>query len=471
MPSERLIELRPGKGLDSGLYPSAEAAAGAIWRTGLNMWFRPLGVHHAPGRQFITKVIGRQPQAAAQAFTQAGVRRLYFEDLGVVNYWEGANPFQIGAISSAGSPDFETWGDWLLATDNVGNIQIWKNAGALATIADAATQFARAKLLRRMAQHVLAISTNVLPTGFHWCSADNPEVWTPSATNSARNLNVRNLDSEIVAAEPLGAGLALYSKETMILVRYVGPTQWFGTPTQALSGIGAVSRKAIVPFGNFNFGLSRAGIFKTDGSSFQYIDRPAFDIWLQENVNWALADSVASYYDEVLNMAVWSVPLMDGTRTAVAVDPKLNSSSVLTRDPERLTYLDGNFGIGLERQIFDFPIIGKEDGMYYTSKSGTLMGNFTLTSHLMDAGAPDIFKSWDYAIMTGNISNANQVRFGFVDEPNVSAIEWTPWQLITTQGTAFGPRESVYLAIDIKGTQEFRMSSLTVMGEKAGQVN
>lgn len=471
MPSEKLIELRPGKGLDSGLYPSAEASAGVVWRDGINVWFRPLGIHQAPGRQLAVPVISRQPQAAAQAFTQAGARRLYFDDLGIVNYWEGVGTTAIGNLSTVGNPDFETWGDWLLATDNVDPIKIWKNTGALATITDAATQFSKAKILRRIAQHVLAISTNILPTGFHWCTADNPEIWTPSTANSARNLNVRNLDSEIIAAEALGAGLAIYSRETMMLVRYVGPTQWFGTPTQALTGIGAVSRKSIVPFGNFNFGMSRAGIFKTDGSSFQYIDRPAFDTWLQENVNWSLANTIASYYDEILNMAVWSVPKLDGTRVAVAVDPKQNSSSILQRDPERFTYLDGDFGIALERQIFDYPIIGKTDGMYFTSKSGTLVGNFDLTSHLMDAGEPGMFKSWDFAFMSGNISSTSQIRFGFANEPKTSSIEWLPWQFITGQAIPFGPRESVYMAMEMKGTGEFRMSSLVVMGEKAGQVS
>jgi hypothetical protein len=239
VPSEKLIELHPGKGLDSGLYPSAEASAGAVWRTGLNVWFRPLGIHQAPGKEKLISVTDRQAQAAIQTFTQSGLKRLYFEDFGAVRLWDlgSGTPAGtvIGNVSATGSPDFETWGDWLLITDNTTNIQIWKNTGMAIVIADASTQFGKAKLLRRMAQHVLAISTDVLPTGFHWCTADNPEIWTPAATNSARNLNIRNLDSEIVAAEPLGAGLALYSKETMLVVRYIGPTQWFGTPTQALT--------------------------------------------------------------------------------------------------------------------------------------------------------------------------------------------------------------------------------------------
>jgi hypothetical protein len=217
--------------------------------------------------------------------------------------------------------------------------------------------------------------------------------------------------------------------------------------------------------------MSRAGIFKTDGSSFQYIDRPAFDTWLQENVDWAAANTVAGYYDEVLNMAVWAVPLLGGTRIAVAVDPKLNSSSIIQRDPERFTYLNGDFTVGLERQIFDFPIIARADGMYYTSKTGTLAGNFTLTSHLIDAGAPELFKSWDFAFLSGKITPSTQIRFGFANEPNLAGVEWTPWTTITGQSVPFGPRESIYLALEINGTADFRLSSLVIMGEKAGQVN
>lgn len=473
MASTKLLEFRPGKGLDSGLNPSAEEASGAVWREGNNVWFRETAIEHLLGRLRVVSSISRQSQTLAQAFTQAGARRLYFEDLGIINYWEGAGSVVIGNLASVGDYDLETWGDWLLATDGVGNLQIWKNTGTFGTVGDSASQFARCKIIKKLAQHLIVYNTNVFPTGFHWCSASNPDLWTPAQTNSARNLTIRNLDSEIIAVEPIGAAHAVYSKNTMMLVRYVGPDQWFGTPDQAIQGIGAVSKKSIVSNGNFNYGISRAGMFATDGNSFTPIDRPAIDKWLQENVDWSLASTIAGYFDERLGLAIWSLPMLSGGRRSIGMDPKTRAvtTEAIYLSRKSFSMLDVNFGSGLGREIFDYPIISLTDGIYYASLSNTLAGNFSITSHLHDAGEPEYFKTWDYVIITGKISPSSQIRLGYTNEPDKDTIEWTDWQAITSSRVPFAPRESVYIAIDLKATEGFSCSALLVYGEKAGSVN
>jgi hypothetical protein len=473
MASTKLMELRPGKGLDSGLNPSAEEAAGAIWREGNNVWFRETAIEHLLGRSRIVSSISRQSQALAQAFTQAGARRLYYEDLGIINYWEGAASVVIGNLSPAGDYDLETWGDWLLATDGIANLQLWENTGTFATAGDSASQFARCKIIKKLAQHVIAYNTNVFPTGFHWCSASNPKLWTPSQTNSARNLTIRNLDSEIVGVEPLGAAHAVYSSNTMMLVRYVGPDQWFGTPDQAIQGVGAVSNKSTISNGNFNYGISRAGMFATDGNSFTPIDRPALDKWLQENVDWDRKSTIAGYFDERLGLAIWSLPMISGGRRSIGMDPRTRAvtTEAIYLSRKSFTMLDANFGAGLGREIFDYPIVSLTDGIYYASLSNTLAGNFAITSHLQDAGEPAYYKLWDYVIIPGKISSTAQIRLGYADEPKKEIIEWTAWQNITSSRVAFAPRESVYLAIDLKATEGFNCSGIFVYGEKAGSVS
>lgn len=473
MASTKLIELRPGKGLEGGVNPSAEEASGAVWRDCNNAWFRETAVEHALGRQRIIPSISRQSKALAQAFTQAGVRRLYYEDLGIINRWEGVSASVIGNLSSTGDYDLEPWGDWLLATDSQNNLKIWKNTGTFSTITDAATQFARCKIVRKLAQHLIAYNTDVFPTGFHWCSASNPDLWTPSTTNSARNLSIRNLDSEIMAVEPIGAAHAVYSKNTMMLVRYVGPDQWFGTPDQALQGVGAVSRSSVVSNGNVNYGISRAGMFATDGNSFTPIDRPAIDKWLQDNVDWNLADTIAGYFDERLGLVIWTLPLLAGGRKSIGMDPRTRSvtTEAIYLSRKSFTMLDVDFGAGLGREIFDYPVVSLADGIYFASLSTLLAGNFTLTSHLQDAGAPEFFKSWDYLILSGRIDPSSQIRLGYADEPSVNAIQWSDWQLITSSRVPFTPRESVYLAIDLKASANFKCSGITVFGEKMGSIN
>lgn len=464
MPAEKFIDIKPRQGLDSGLIPSAEPAEGMIWRDGKNAWFRDLTLEHTPGTQFLVANIGQSARALAQAFGSNGTRILYMEDLGIVSLWYGAAKILVGTLDPTGSPELEPWGDWLIASDNISPLKIWKSTGAFVTITDAATQFSRAKIVRKLAQHVLVYNTNILPSGFHWCSANNPDVWTPSTTNSARNLPIRNLDSHIVAVEPLGARHAVYSRNTLLLVQYIGPSQWFGTPNQSMQGIGAIGKHSVVSLGNYNFGISRAGIFMTDGNSFSYIDKPYIDKWLQSNADWTRGEEFIGYWDERLQVVVWSVPISTG-KIGLTVDPKLLGGA------RPFSFVDGDFSFGLKREVFDFPIIAKSRGQFYTSITDTVAGDFQLRSHLFDAGDASQYKSWDYAIITGNIAPSSQIRFGFTDSPTIASIVWDGWMPISSSQVPFGPRESVYLAIEISATEIFKCSGLTVFGEKAGSIN
>lgn len=466
MPSEKFLDIRPSQGLDSGLMPSAEIATGLIWRTGLNVWFRELTLEHSPGKELLVALIGRKSKTMAQVFTLAGNERLYYEDLGIVNFWENGVSTVIGSLDVNGSYDMESWGDWLLATDDVNPIKIWKNTGTLATIADAATQFSTARIIKRMAQHVLAYNTNILPTGFHWSSANDPETWTPTLTNSARNLPIRNLDSNIIAVEPLGATHAVYSQNTLLLVRFIGGTQFFGTPTQSLQGIGAVGKKSVVPLGNANVGISRAGVFMTDGNSFSYVDRPYIDKFLQSNIDWSKGEEIVGYWDERLSAAVWSLPLLLGDKISLTFDPKLLGGS-----QRPFSFIEGDFSFGMKRDVFEFPLVSLADGIYYRSIPDTIAGTMTLASHLFDAGEPRMYKSWDLAILTGTIGNESRIRFGFTDEPQLASIEWDEWITISEAKIPFGPRESVYLAFELITTQPFKCNAISVFGEKAGNVN
>jgi hypothetical protein len=467
MASEKLIELTADK-LPSGMFPSAEPAAGPTWRTGKNVWFRELNVDQVLGRQKIVGLIGgRTSMAMNQVFTTGGVKRIYYEDFGAFFRNENGVSTLIDSLDVGGDYDTETWGDWLIATDDINHLKYWNGTGGFVDLGDAASNFAHCSIVKRLAQHLLAYNTDQLPTGFHWCTANDPTIWTPDLTNSARNLNIRNLDSEIIAVCPIAAAHGVYSKNAMLVVQYVGPSQWFGTPTQAVVGIGAVSKHSVVSLGQTNYGLSRGGIFVTDGSSFQYIDRPAIDKWLQENVDWTRASTIVGYHNERLGLIVWSVPIMAGGFTCIAVDPQTRQA---TTSQKTFTYLDTRMGFGIERNIFDYPIISQSDGIYFESVVGTLANDFSLTTNLFNAGTEEYFKSWDYLTAPGIYDSSAQIRVGFTDAPDVSTIEWNPWVPMVTK-VPFGPRESIYLALDFQSQGPFRMSGLTVYGEKAGSIN
>src|SRR5262245_50539952 len=143
-----------------GVAPTVEPASGAIWRTSRNAWFREASVEHALGKSRIVAT-SLQSRFLANAFTAAGQKRLYYEDAGVVRYSTGSGPsVLIDTLANNGTYWLEPWGDWLIASDFQNNLKIWKNTGGFVTITDAATQFAKARIIKKLAQHLIAYNTN-----------------------------------------------------------------------------------------------------------------------------------------------------------------------------------------------------------------------------------------------------------------------------------------------------------------------
>lgn len=457
----KLIDLRAGKGLDSGLMPSVLPSAGAPWMTGRQVWFQETQFGQALGTEVLIPNTHRKCKAMAQAFT--GAPRLYYEDLGIISYYQDGDVTLIGELDANGEYDLVPWGEWLAMTDNVDQPVLWKGAGAPVPIG--VGQFTRAKILKKLGQHLLAINTDTFPAGIHWSSASAPEDWEPSPINSAGFVPIRDLDSEIVAAVDLGAALGLYSREYMLTFGYVGYPNWFGTPTQALSGIGAVSKDSVVSLGRDNWGLCRGGIFLTNGVSFTYVDRPAVSRWLQETVDWERSNSIAGHYDEQMDLIVWSVPTKTGDIAEIAVHPK-NRSAIVESGQRKFTFLGSEVGVGIERGVFNYPIVARDDGIYFNSVFGKSPGDFFLASHLFDGGDKIANKSWEYMQVEGEFTDA-EVRIGFSDDPNHETVDWTDWQPLKYR-VPFGPRESMYLALEFKSVADIKVCGITVYGRKAG---
>lgn len=467
MPTSKLVEITAGKGINTGVFPSAEDTAGG-WANARNAWFKDLHIEHMPGQQKLVSFLNRQAKAMAQAYV-GGNQRLFYEDGGAIWYQQNATgaAILIGTLSTVSNSFWlEPYGDWLIASDNISQLKLWKNTGTFIDIATG--QFTTAKIVKKLAQHVIAYSTNIFPNGFHWCTASDPTDWTPTTTNSARNLPIRNLDSDIIAVADLNGGHAVYSRAYMLQVSYLGASDWFGTPASPLGGIGAESRYSVVSLGRFNWGLCRGGIFLTDGQSFQYVDRPAVDRWIQEQIDWTRAGEIVGYFDERLLLVLWSVPTFGGTKSVIAVDPK--DRTLLTDKSKRpFSFAVGDYGSALHREVLDYPIVAKADGVYFTSVAGLTMQDFYLQGGLYDAGDHSRVKTWETARFEGTIAGA-QVRFGFTDSPHLDSVVWQAWSPIAFEfPIPGGPRESIYLAVEITATSTFRLSAFTMWGQGAGK--
>jgi hypothetical protein len=268
-------------------------------------------------------------------------------------------------VKAATQWSIESWGNWFFATNGVDTPQVWKGTGSSFTVV-ANLVITTAEIFVRLGPHLLAFNTSTGKGHFAWCDADDPEEWTASAENSAGSLNIRDIDSEIVCAVPLADRVAVYSKERMYLVTYVGTPLYFGYQA-ALSGIGAVSKRSVVAVDRLNFGLSRQGFFMTDGSRFEWIDDPAIRTWFQDRVNWSQRSKISGYHDEAATQIIWFYPTTGNTEPSegLGYDYQRRVWSIYSRA----------YTACIEREVFNNPVLADSlGGVFYAHSTNDADG-------------------------------------------------------------------------------------------------
>ena len=219
-----LVAAGPGKELESGLFPGVDPLSTPFWQDGENVDFRNGGPMTAKGATALATLPGTVVEMA-QAFHD-GDQRIYAAVAnGVFMRSSISGLSSLGSFPTQGTPQFETFGSFLLGTNNVDPPMYWKNTGSFVAIPS--LPFTRAKLFHRRDNHVIALNTSNGQNAYEWCSASDVDDWEPTDENSAGNNWIRDLDSEIVACVDMGSQVAVYSKETMGLIRFVGQPNVF----------------------------------------------------------------------------------------------------------------------------------------------------------------------------------------------------------------------------------------------------
>jgi hypothetical protein len=180
-----------------------------------------------------------------------------------------------------------------------------------ATVPD--IDFDSLECFHRQGPHMLAFNYTEgsvdYSTSFAWCSADDLDTWTASATNTAGSLLIREAETPIRCVAQLGSGLAVYTETQMFIVNYIGLPNIFGYKVALEGSIGAVSPNSVVSVGRMNYGLSRDGFFATDGASVRMIGRESgMNQYFRDT---ASANELAQCYgfdNSKENEVVWGIP-------------------------------------------------------------------------------------------------------------------------------------------------------------------
>jgi hypothetical protein len=458
-----LLNVGPGQEMESGLYPGIDPVSAPFWADGENVEFRKGGVVSSLGYTELASLPGTVNELT-QAFVTGSpsdqrVYGAYDNQVFLLSSQTGLA--SLGAFPTQGIPYFETFGSWLLGTNFADTPRAWRNTGTFDEIAG--LPFDYAKILHRKDNHVLAFNTDLGQNHYAWCSASDIDDWDPTAANSAGDNFIRDLDSDIVAVCDIGDSVAIYSRETMGLINFVGQPNVF-SHRFAINGVGATGGRSVVPFGQMNAGLNKQGIFRTDGVGFQYVDEPAVHDFIEEDINFDLGEEIKGYHNEDLSSVIWFYTSNAGTRKGIGYN-----------------YVKGIFQkyttpalVALERQVFPYPVaaIGNKLALFNQGQDafGSAFSKWIRTKPLA-AGDGTLWKNWSHLKAAG-VWNDATVKFGAMEDPNSETIEW-----FSTQDLAFEnwvDRDAPYLVLEFRAEAlgaYFSLSQLTIQGTGGGKVS
>ena len=263
--------------LGSGLFPSLPGRRARLWKDGRNVTFADQLVETALGQFLMFDPEQASSVTGVKASVIAGIPTVFFGTLTKLWQWDVTNGLEdLSGTTYTGTTEdlwvFARFGDFMLATNNVDPLQVYKGVTDFEDLAG--TPFTRCKTIYATDTHLLAFNTSNGGNFIEWTDADDIEDWTATSTNDAGNVPKRNLDSDILAVKTLGKAIAVYTFNEMLLMDFVGRPFVFRSEL-LLEGFGAVGVNAIAASGRQHYGIGRRGIWTTDGISFDFIQNPA----------------------------------------------------------------------------------------------------------------------------------------------------------------------------------------------------
>lgn len=273
--------------------------------------------------------------------------------------------------------------------------------------------FTRVKAVDKSGPHILAINYDKESGTHHpydvaWCSADNPDDWVASSTNSAGSLTLREANSELRCIVALGESKAIYTDDQMFILTYTGDPFYFGYQTAMTSGVGAVSPKSVVSVDRLNYGLSKKGLFMTDGNSVTILgEKEGINQYIKDNISLNQYGLVNAFHSKNNNEVVWNLPLEDTKcNTEIIYNYKTGVFSKRTRDNSAVA----------EAGVFEFATSGTSDGyINFEEFSEDDRYVYALTK-AHDLGDPYAIKEIT-SIRVGKIGNANpKIEIGWANK-------------------------------------------------------
>lgn len=418
--------------ISSGLQPDRHTLKKLLWESAANVvfWNDTVRRKVPPALAFDTGT-GEPVHGIAQQFASDGSRWLWAGSADEIWRWRFGAPEFIGNVGSYRRDataterptlyDFTPYGDWMLVNHSEWNepAKIFKpgapntfNAFAPGEAPTGVTQFLK------VMSFLMAVGYGPRGTQVGWSDANNIEVWTADADNTAGSISIDEFNTPIRAAAKLGDSVAVYSEDQLALVRFVGLPFIFGQKT-VIDGIGAIGKKAVASDTRINVGVSRAGCWWTDGTSARFIDEGYLSTYLQENVNWAQGAKIEVRRNDETGCFEFSFPMAATPLLTEAWSWDMRTGGWSPIPP---------FASGDERRLFDHIIYGTDDGLVqlgdFDETASAPLVLVTKPLVMQTSESPHVVTRVDEVDLFLHTASNIEFRVGSCDEPN-GDWEWT----------------------------------------------
>lgn len=202
------------------------------------------------------------------------------------------------------------WGSWVLATNGVDPIQIWKPGQAAfenlahTGVGEKNELINGAKILLPFKQYMVAFKGQTVYSSH----ADDVEDWETRRNNEAVELPIRDIETDIKAAVSHPRGIVFYGANSAHLLTYEDPPYFIGT-RRLVSGIGAFGPQSVVNIDGVHFGIGVQGIWQfSPAEGFSLIDTPSIRRYVFDNLDMEQAHKCVAWYDEWQNLLMFSYP-------------------------------------------------------------------------------------------------------------------------------------------------------------------
>jgi len=463
MDIDPLIDLIDPEAFQTGIFKDLAPGQNGLWKYGENLDFIDGAVQKTSGWSFQGAAPG-PVWALTQAYVE-GERRIYIGTASSLSVLVD----NITTILDIGYTftkhwELQVWGSWLIASNGIDEILVWKNTGSpvdLGGISDLSDPPPAFSVMGKTNQHLIGYWGTTL----YFSTKDNPEEWLSTQSNSAGFLLIRDLDSDVVAAKPLGLSYIVYSLNTALRQEYVDTPLYFGFPNAPLKGIGALSADAIVPVGDQHFGVCQKGFFVTDGLSFRYIDRPMVNRWFLEHIDLNRAAELHGVHWEQNTTVRWTFVCKDGVRRGLDYNYESKAWCVHT-----LPLVASS-----EQTVFPYPVVAESNYVGLLGEAVDRGGNkldTLLQTFPFDGGTRIRYKVWHRFEFIHTGQGLLEVQIGFHNAPDAEP-EWLDWQPVTKTVWLTKPRASVFLTLKFRSNTlgvNWRLSVLKVFGTLGGQL-